>query len=882
MNDAGLHAATDRTSAAITAPAWTERERLEALAAYDIMGSLPETAFDDIAQIAARTCNAPIALVSFLGEHSQWFKSVVGLGIKETPREISFCAHAILQKGLFVVPDATADARFSCNPLVTGKLHTRFYAGAVLRMANGIPLGTVCVLDRVTRPDGLTAAQADTLEALARSVMRELEFRLERRFFQVALGTMDQGLTMIEADGRVSIINARAAELLELPADLVESRPHFSDLISYQREQGEFVRTEGELRQDIDKGIIRPTRYNYERTRPDGTVLEVRTVPVPGGGMVRTFTDITTMRAAEAAVRSSEERLQHALRASRMIAWERDLRTGRTSRSGNADEMLKIDSGHFSQFVERLHPDDQATMDRLVETAASRSGETIEVRYRVPGGREIWLGIRAELPSPDRMIGITFDITDRKAAEEEIWRTANHDALTGLPNRAFFAKRLNEALDSAEADGTTVSLLIIDLDEFKDVNDLLGHDAGDALLRETADRLKAMARPCDMVARIGGDEFAIIIVEPFTLENAARFAELLVDELRAPFDYEGRALSTRASIGVAAFPDHHRDAVELMKDADIALYRAKAEGRTRAVIYSESAREATQQRVRIAQEVRHGLARDEFVPFYQPKIDLQSGRIDGFEALARWQSPMNGLLTPAYFGSAFADAEIAVKIGDKMIRRIAADLRSWLDLGLECGRVAVNMSSAEFADPHVAQRILQVFDEHRVPTNRLEIEVTESVFLGRCPETVLKTLRSFHERGVRIALDDFGTGFASLTHLKQFPVDHIKVDQSFVRDLTTDKGDAAIVGAVIGLGKSLGMEVTAEGVETTEQVQRLQALGCNYAQGYLYAKPMIGSRVPSFIRSWKSDGRGALEMPVPKLGKVKKQGSALRPMSNSA
>lgn len=317
---------------------WTEQERLEALATYDIVGSLPETAFDDIARIAARTCNAPIALVSFLGEHSQWFKSEVGLGIKETPREISFCAHAILQKGLFVVPDATADARFFCNPLVTGDLHARFYAGAVLRTANGIPLGTVCVLDRIARPEGLTAEQAETLEALARAVMRELEFRVERRFFQVALGTMDQGLLMIDADGRVPIINTRAAELLELPPEVCDSRPLFADMVKFQREQGEFERADADMRHDTDNGIVRATRYNYERTRPDGTVLEVRTVPVIGGGAVRTFTDITTIRAAEAAVRYSEERLQHALRASRMIAWERDLKTDIVSRSENAFE----------------------------------------------------------------------------------------------------------------------------------------------------------------------------------------------------------------------------------------------------------------------------------------------------------------------------------------------------------------------------------------------------------------------------------------------------------------------------------------------------------------------------------------------------------------
>ncbi|TVR07438.1 MAG: EAL domain-containing protein [Salinarimonadaceae bacterium] len=729
--------------------AWSEEERLSALDAYDIIGSLPELAFDDIARIAALTFNAPIAVVSFVGRDSLWFKSEIGLGANETPREISFCTHAILQKGLFVVRDATEDERFSCNPLVTGEPHLRFYAGAVLRTESGLPLGTVCVLDRVARPDGPTPMQAEILETLARRVMRELEFRVERRFLEVALATMDQGLMMIEADGRVPIINSRAAELLGLPVDFTESRPRLEEIVAFQKEHEEIARTGDDLRRYVEQESMHASRFDHEHTRPDGTVLEVRTVPVAGGGLVRTFTDIT----------------------------------------------------------------------------------------------------------------------NRKAAEDEIWRMANQDVLTGLPNRAAFTKRLNEALEKAEADGTTVSLLLIDLDEFKDVNDLLGHDAGDELLRQTAARLSALARPCDMVARIGGDEFAFILVGPLTLDNAARFAEHLVDELRATFDYQGLVLSTKASVGVAAFPDHHRDAAELMKDADIALYRAKAEGRTRAVVYNELAREIIHQRVRILHEVREGLACGEFLPFYQPKIDLQTGRITGFEALARWRKPDSGLVTPAYFGSAFADFEVAIAFGEMMIQRIAADLRSWSDAGLEFGTIAVNTSSAEFADPQLAQRFLKILDDHDVPTNRIEIEITESVFLGRCPEMIAATLQNFHDHGVRIALDDFGTGFASLMHLKQFCVDHLKIDQSFVRDFLVDTGDAAIVEAVIGLGGSFGLEVTAEGVETPEQAERLLALGCNYAQGFLYAKPMPGTRVPWHIENWEAVGdKGRAGQPfVPKL-----------------
>ena len=732
MSNGETPAGRDRAHEHVCAHDWTEQQRLSALESYDILGTLPETAFDDIAGIAARTFDAPMALVSFVARDTQWFKSALGIDIHETPREVSFCAHAILRKGQFVIPDATQDVRFCDNPFVAGEPHIRFYAGAVLRTPDGLPLGTICVLDHVARPDGPTQAQTEILQALSRAVMRELEIRVERRFLEVALATMDQGLVMIEADGRVPIINARAAELLDLPDELIESRPRFEDVVQFQKDHGEFARVADDLRDDIDKAIVHATRYDYERTRPDGTVLEVRTVPVAGGGVVRTFTDITK----------------------------------------------------------------------------------------------------------------------RKKAENEIWRMANEDALTGLPNRAAFTRQLNDMLDTAEANGSTVSLLLIDLDEFKDVNDLLGHDAGDELLRRTATRLKAMIRPSDMVARLGGDEFAIILAAPFGLADAARFAGDLVDRLRMTFEYEGRTLATRASIGVAAFPDHHRVAVELMKDADIALYRAKAEGRSRVVIYDDHARRAMHQRVQIVQEVRDGLIRQEFVPFYQPKIDLKTGRINGFEALARWRHPVDGLLTPARFGSAFSDVEIANTFGIAMMRQIASDLQLWREMGLQSGAVAINTSSAEYADPALANRFLAILEEHRIPAILLEIEVTESVFLGRCPETIHATLRRFHDAGTRIALDDFGTGFASLTHLKRFPVDHIKIDQSFVRDMLTDRGDAAIVEAVIGLGRSFNLEVTAEGVETREQATHLEALGCNNAQGYFYAKPMPGSRIPWFIRNW--------------------------------
>lgn len=451
--------------------------------------------------------------------------------------------------------------------------------------------------------------------------------------------------------------------------------------------------------------------------------------------------------------------------------------------------------------------------------------------------------------SPHVMSAVV-DITERKAAEERSWRAASHDALTDLPNRALFQSRLEQAIAQAERNGSSVSLLLIDLDNFKSVNDTLGHDAGDALLKEAAERLRSLARDCDTVARLGGDEFVLIVVEPLRLEDAKALADQILSELDLPIAYGDQTLSAQVSIGIAGYPDHELKPAELMKDADLALYAAKAQGRNRAVVYSPEMRLRIERKATVARDIQDALRLGQIIPFYQPKIDLTTQRVIGFEALARWNHPEHGLLMPAAFATAFEDPELTVAVGESMIRRIAADIRSWLDQGLDCGRVAVNLSTAQFNWIGLARRFLDVLHAAGVPNERLEVEITETVFLGRSSLHVAKALKQFHESGIRIALDDFGTGYASLIHLKQFPVDDIKIDQSFVKDLETDPDNAAIVLAVIELGLSLGMDVIAEGVETLEQVQFLKTKGCKQAQGNFYAPPMASSQVPDFLRNY--------------------------------
>jgi len=575
---------------------------------------------------------------------------------------------------------------------------------------------------------------------------------------------------------------------------------------------------------------------------PDGSIRE----------WVGGVSDIHERKQAEEKLRASEERLRLALQVARMSAWELNLETGEISSAGNLPDLLGHSPRSLSSFLEKVHPDDLHKQEVFFRELAEQGTSSIELRYLLPSNSQgQWVGIRAERRGPSQIIGVTFDISERKAAEEEIWRSANHDPLTGLPNRVLFQHRLEQALAEAKRNGTSVSFLMLDLDEFKVINDLLGHDAGDAVLREVASRLEGITRQCDTVARFGGDEFGIILVEPMRLEHSIRYAERVIKRLRQPFSYAGRKLIIKGSFGVTAFPDHHADPMALMKAADIALYRAKAQGRNRVVFYTPEIGQEIEDQAALRQQVRKALLREQFLPHYQPKIGLASGKIVGFEALARWEHPSRGILTPADFGVAFDDPELGIALGKQIVSRAARDMRQWLDSGVDFGRIAVNLSSAEFSRPHLAEEVLSLLDAAKVPPERLEVEITETVLLGRSAEYAGTILRTLCERGVQIALDDFGTGYASLTHLKQFPVDHVKIDRSFVRDLEDDADDAAIVAAVISLGHSLNLAITAEGVETPGQALRLRALGCHNAQGFLYSQAMTASSVPRFIASWR-------------------------------
>jgi diguanylate cyclase (GGDEF)-like protein/PAS domain S-box-containing protein len=980
---------TENTSSC-RAPHWREADRLAAVRSFGILDTEAEAVFDGIARIAAHICNAPIALITFLDENRQWFKAAIGVDANETSRELSVCTHAILEDGLFVVPDLKKDERFKNNPLVTSELNLSFYAGAPLNTKNALPLGTLCVLDHQARPQGLTEQQSEALKGLAQAVMSHLELRLSNRalatseeFKHRLFASSQDCIKILDMECRLRFMNDGGMQALEV-ADFndIEGRPWTDllpgpaaeaaqgaiaqaktggtgrfqcfcptivgtpkwwdvvvtsitgehgkpqgflaisrDITDIHQAQEEIRRSESRFRTLVDvmplsflapqvvwfcdkngaltycneywhnyvgreskennreawARFVPPTRrqhalaaweealskkdsFEFEipiRRDSDGAYrwFMVRGQPLKNvhGEIEQWFgiaMDIHERKQSEEALCDSEERLRLALRAARMVAWEFNLKTRSTKRSENSLSLAGIGAEPDGELFEHVHPADRSKVDHFLERIEIYGADAVEYRSVLSSGQTRWLRARAERAGPDRVVGVTFDITDRKEAEEEIWRSANHDPLTGLPNRSLFQRRLDEALTKARENGTSVSLLMIDFDGFKDINDTLGHDAGDALLKEAAERLSAMVRDCDTVARLGGDEFALLVVEPLRLENSARLGLHIIESLRRPFTYQERTLTSRVSIGVAAFPDHDDQPAELMKDADIALYEAKYQGRNKVVTYSPEMRRVTEQRVSLGRSMREAIGNDEIIPFYQPKVCLSTGRIVGFEALARWQHPSRGILSPEVFGAAFDDHELASEIGKRLRMKIAADVRNWLNQDLSFGRIAINLSPSEFSQADIVDDMLRTLDWVKIPASLFEVEVTETVLLGRNTNNVSRILHQFREQNVLVALDDFGTGYASLTHLKQFPVDQIKIDRSFVRDLEHDPDDEAIIAAVIGLGRSLKLKVTAEGVETAGQAQRLHDLGCDHVQGYLYAKPMESARVPHLLAQW--------------------------------
>lgn len=476
-----------------------------------------------------------------------------------------------------------------------------------------------------------------------------------------------------------------------------------------------------------------------------------------------------------------------------------------------------------------------------------------EVRARCKNGSEFPMELAvSEMTVGGRrlFIGSMRDVTQRKIMEERLKTISVRDPLTGLANRALLHEQLSQLVEQAKRGGEDLAVIFVDLDDFKVVNDSLGHGGGDSLLQEAANRLRKIMRQSDIVARLGGDEFVVVSCVKRS-EDASNIAEKIISSIAKPVVLQGESIFMSVSIGISTWPNDAEDAEALIRHADMAMYQAKESGKNAYRFFTPDMNEAAKERLGLVRRLRLGIERDQFFLEYQPQIDVQTGETIAIEALVRWREPGLGVIPPAKFVPIAEETGLIGLLGEWVLNAACTDAKSWQSRLPKMPRVAVNISGQQFRRSNLIAMVDQVLEKSGLDPCLLELEITESVFLRNLTENVA-VLKALRQRGVRISIDDFGTGFSSLSYLKSLPIDALKIDRSFIREITTAKDSAAIVIAIISLAKSLDLDIVAEGVEEGAQLEFLRAEECPFAQGFLFARPMLAAEMLSALASDRS------------------------------
>ncbi len=688
---------------------------------------------------------------------------------------------------------------------------------------------------------------------------------------RIALDNMSQGIMTLDADSNITLFNRNFLEFLDFPLSLLQGgKVSGSDLARYQMDRGDFGAhnelVEPGARDYIAAGVVRDTPDRYIRTSSSGRTLEIKTRELPAGGVVRTYADVTHFVEAQAALHESEMRFRSLTALSSDWYWEQDEELRFVRVDGSA-----FDSGEVAKtaYIGRTrweggdHGVSQALWAEHQRVLASQQTfRNFEMQLPGVTGMMSWTSISG-MPIFDAQEvfrgyrGIGRDITEHKRNEDENQRLAFYDTLTGLPNRRLLLDRLSQALVTTARNHQQAALLFIDLDNFKDLNDTLGHDLGDKLLEKVANRLVACVRQGDTVARFGGDEFVVMVEElnpdvGSAINQVKVVGEKILAALNRPFDLSGKERYSTPSIGIAVFSGQQQSMDEVLKRADLAMYQAKAAGRNTLRFFDPALQAAVADRVALEADLRYGLEHGQLVLFYQPIVD-EKGTVTGVEALARWVHPQRGMVAPANFIPMAEKTGLILPLGRWVLQTACSQLVAWGgDPATQEVSIAVNVSAREFRQPEFATQVIETLRKTGASPKRLQLELTESLLLSDVQDAIRK-MEQLKAMGVRFSLDDFGTGYSSLSYLKRLPLDHLKIDQSFVRDVLTDPNDAAIARTVVALAQSLGLSVVAEGVETEGQRDFLLASGCKSFQGYLFGHPVpaheldLLGRSPGFV-----------------------------------
>ena len=561
------------------------------------------------------------------------------------------------------------------------------------------------------------------------------------------------------------------------------------------------------------------------------------------------------------------EHLKRAQRIARIGSWEWERATNRVVCSEEVFRLLHVDPAQFrpttASLINLIHEDDRRAFRRwMLRVAGGNVAHGLELRVRARDGDVLHLHILGEaLRAEDRTIGVVGtiqDATERTHAIQQIHRLAYYDVLTELPNRSRFHEKLAETLDASRRAGKSFAIMFLDLDQFKRINDTLGHHVGDDLLRIIAQRLTRVLRveegagprgsksPERDVCRQGGDEFIVLLNGVGSEEQAARAANRVIETLAQPIAIGPQEVFVSASIGIVMYPRDGDDLDTLLKNADVAMYHAKSEGRNRYAFYHDSMRQATARRLSLEHDLRRAIEHEQFVLHYQPQIDVSSGRITGIEALIRWNHPTLGMLWPQHFISVAEEAGLIMAIWEWVFVTALIQHNAWRQEGLPPIRVGVNLSNVQFSDGGLAGRVKEIAQVVGVPYEHIELELTESALISDF-DNAQTTLQALRGLGVKIAIDDFGTGYSSLAYLRRLPFDKLKLDHSFTADATESDEAAAIARAIISMAQSLELTVVAEGVETQQQIDLLSEMGCTTMQGYLLSRPLDASAMGELL-----------------------------------
>lgn len=558
-------------------------------------------------------------------------------------------------------------------------------------------------------------------------------------------------------------------------------------------------------------------------------------------------------------IKNNEERWKFALEGAREGVWDVDFQSHESHYSKRYQEMLGYNEGEFTatfdDWPNHIHPEDKSRVLNALDSYLNQLSDLYDVEYRLgcKDGSYKWINARGMVVSRDdqghpiRMVGTHTDITELKEAESVIWRQANFDALTLLPNRRLFQDRLEQEIRKAQREKIHTALLYIDLDHFKEVNDTLGHDHGDALLIEASSRIKACVRDSDTVSRLGGDEFTVILANLPNVSDVGSIAQNIIDRLTRPFLLMSQESFISASIGIALYPDDAKNLNDLIKNADQAMYVAKNNGRSCFHFFTPAMQQASDLRQRLSRDLRRALQEEQFELYFQPMINLSNGEVHKAEALIRWQHPQHGLISPAEFIPVAEANGTIISIGDWVFTQAVRHAKKWKIGNRDDFQISVNMSPLQFTDQNRGQR--SWIDQLRVigyPGSGVVVEITEGILISEDAK-VNKQLLAFRDYGIQVAIDDFGTGYSSLSYLKKFDIDYLKIDQSFTRNLTPDSPDFTLCETIVVMAHKLGLKVIAEGVETSQQFALLKQMNCDYGQGYLFSKPLPAREFEAFL-----------------------------------